>query len=99
MPDISHAIPASIKAQAQCQLKHTKTDAVDALLIASFSQTTPRQIPHIEQPDGSCHLFILLTAESQRCGEKEAESQIFSPPQRLCGEKEIISVKVATQVN
>jgi hypothetical protein len=40
----------------------------------------------------------LLTAEAQRSGEKEAESQIFSPPQRLCGEKETISVKVATQV-
>ena len=34
-------------------------------------------------------MFILLTAESQRCREKEAEHQIFSPPQRLCGEKRL----------
>jgi hypothetical protein len=48
--------------------------------------------------NGSCHPAILFTAEAQRSGEKEAESQIFSPPQRLGGEKEIISVKVATLV-
>ena len=48
--------------------------------------------------NAGCHLFILLAAETQSYGEKEAESQIFSAPQRLRGEKEISLAKLATEV-